>query len=53
MLAEAGFGEVARRELPHDPQNDYYLCRIAASRRELRPCRRRAEDRKWDDARVG
>jgi 2-polyprenyl-3-methyl-5-hydroxy-6-metoxy-1,4-benzoquinol methylase len=27
MLREAGFREVEIREVPHDPQNDYYLCR--------------------------
>jgi SAM-dependent methyltransferase len=29
MLAEAGFARVEIRELEHDPQNDYYLCRLA------------------------
>lgn len=27
MLREAGFGEVVVHELPHDPQNDYYVVR--------------------------
>jgi 2-polyprenyl-3-methyl-5-hydroxy-6-metoxy-1,4-benzoquinol methylase len=28
MLEEAGFGDVEIHELEHDPQNDYYLCRL-------------------------
>ncbi len=28
MLGEAGFRDVDIRELPHDPQNDYYVCRL-------------------------
>jgi SAM-dependent methyltransferase len=31
MLAEAGFDRVELRELEHDPQNDYYLCRSSRS----------------------
>ena len=27
LLDEAGFPNVEIRELEHDPQNDYYLCR--------------------------
>lgn len=27
MLAEAGFHEVERKQLPHDPMNDYYVAR--------------------------
>jgi hypothetical protein len=27
MLAEAGFSDVTRTDLPHDVQNTYYACR--------------------------
>lgn len=28
MLAEAGFGHIKRKELEHDVQNDWYVCRL-------------------------
>jgi hypothetical protein len=29
MLAEAGFDDVVMNELPHDIQNDWYVCRAS------------------------
>jgi len=36
MLEQAGFDDVQVQQLPHDPQNSYFLCRATSAWRARR-----------------